>query len=385
MKLLMHQGFYPPYFEYIYNKHPEAVLSPYEKHISIIMDDHACWTSSLCQYMKKHGINTRFVVCNDEISQKKWALENKFQNYSKMEWEKEIALEQIKRFRPDILWTTYQGDFISQASRYTKKVVTWVGAPLIRKNPIGVSTLITESPYTAQIMGGNYKEVIVTKPGFDSTILKKIGSTKKRYNLTMVGSFSFNHLKRADILHYLLKNGIKINLFGISYQTQFSGQLGHYKQFALSLLKKNKWKSLKKAINQYHKETNYQRNMRIIIPLIKPPVFGIDMYKILAQSHMILNVQIDCAKNHAGNIRIFESTGCGTCLLNENTENIAELFDTQKEIVTFDTKESLLEKIRFLQKHPEKTSAIAKAGQQRILKDHTIKRMFDDIKPALKF
>lgn len=78
---------------------------------------------------------------------------------------------------------------------------------------------------------------------------------------------------------------------------------------------------------------------------------------------------------------MFESTGVGTCLITENHSNINELFEPQKEIITYESKEDLLDLIKKMLKQKEKILQVGAAGQERTLKDHTIERMFNDLQP----
>lgn len=80
----------------------------------------------------------------------------------------------------------------------------------------------------------------------------------------------------------------------------------------------------------------------------------------------------EVAGNSAGNIRLFEATGMGTCLVTDYKDNIHELFEPEKEIVTYRSAEECIDKIKWLLNHPDDMEKIAKAGQQRTLRDHTI-------------
>ncbi len=107
-----------------------------------------------------------------------------------------------------------------------------------------------------------------------------------------------------------------------------------------------------------------------------------DMYRVLAASRITLNTHSDFADNYAANQRLFETTGMGSCLLTEHAENIKELFVPGEEILTYNSKEELLEIIKTMLNQRERIEKIALAGQLRTLKDYTIERMFNNIKPA---
>ena len=55
-------------------------------------------------------------------------------------------------------------------------------------------------------------------------------------------------------------------------------------------------------------------------------------------------------------------------------DGLKDLFDVDNEIITFKNKDDLLEKVKYLQRYPEKAIEIGKKSQQRILKMHTYEK-----------
>lgn len=72
-------------------------------------------------------------------------------------------------------------------------------------------------------------------------------------------------------------------------------------------------------------------------------------------------------------MRLFEATGVGTCLLTDAADNLAELFDPDREVVTFRDADECRERIRSLLVHDAEREAIARAGQARCLACHTFR------------
>ena len=107
------------------------------------------------------------------------------------------------------------------------------------------------------------------------------------------------------------------------------------------------------------------------------PVWGLNMHEVLHRSHITLNrhacidVRGQVVKNLANNMRLYEATGVGTCLITEQGDNLKEMFTANQEIVTYTSDEDCLEKIQFYLSHEKKRSAIALAGKQRTLREHT--------------
>ena len=100
--------------------------------------------------------------------------------------------------------------------------------------------------------------------------------------------------------------------------------------------------------------------------------WGLAMYRTLARSRITLNFHIDVAKSagFAGNMRIYEATGCGALLLTDTAPGLERLLVPGREIETWSTLGELEEKVRHYLAHPEEREAIARAGQRACLERH---------------
>lgn len=114
------------------------------------------------------------------------------------------------------------------------------------------------------------------------------------------------------------------------------------------------------------------RPLRALFPSrCHAPVFGLELYRLLGKSRITFNRHTDVVAGDAGNIRLFEATGMGTCLVTERCKNIGDLFVDGSEIVTYTHAEEAVEKIRHLIDHPAESDRVARAGQARTLRDHS--------------
>jgi spore maturation protein CgeB len=99
--------------------------------------------------------------------------------------------------------------------------------------------------------------------------------------------------------------------------------------------------------------------------------WGADMYRVLFSSKLTLNYHIDVAGDHANNMRLFEATGVGTLLLTDWKKDLSGLFESGKEVAAYRTPEECAELIEYYLEHEDERSAIARAGQERTLREHT--------------
>jgi spore maturation protein CgeB len=94
------------------------------------------------------------------------------------------------------------------------------------------------------------------------------------------------------------------------------------------------------------------------------------MFQILSESKITLNHHGDVAP-YANNMRLFEATGTGALLITDWKPNLAEMFEPGREVVTYHTAEECAEQIGCYLEHEKERDEIAKAGQQRTLREHT--------------
>jgi spore maturation protein CgeB len=99
--------------------------------------------------------------------------------------------------------------------------------------------------------------------------------------------------------------------------------------------------------------------------------WGMDMYRVLAQSRIAVNRHGDVASGYAANMRMFEATGVGALLVTESATNLPDFFEPGREVVAYDGVDDLVEKIRHFLEHDKERRRIAAAGQRRTLTEHT--------------
>jgi hypothetical protein len=99
-------------------------------------------------------------------------------------------------------------------------------------------------------------------------------------------------------------------------------------------------------------------------------VWGTEMFSILRRSRLTLNKHIDVSEGYANNMRLFEATGMGACLVTDWKENLADLFEPGKEVVAYRSTEECLDLLHYFRAHDAEAAAIAAAGHARCLADH---------------
>jgi hypothetical protein len=112
--------------------------------------------------------------------------------------------------------------------------------------------------------------------------------------------------------------------------------------------------------------------------------WGLDMYRVLARSRLVVNRHIEAAEGLANNMRLFETTAMGALLLTEHASNLPDLFAPGEEVETYASEDELVAKLRHYAEHPADAARIAAAGQRRTLAEHTYERRIGELAPLLE-
>jgi len=112
--------------------------------------------------------------------------------------------------------------------------------------------------------------------------------------------------------------------------------------------------------------------------------WGLDMYRIQRSARVSLNRHGEIAEDNANNMRLFEATGVGTMLLTDAKRNLADLFEPGVEVATYDDVDDLVAKIAYYLEHEDARRAIAAAGRQRTLREHTYRHRIAELADVLE-
>ncbi len=112
-------------------------------------------------------------------------------------------------------------------------------------------------------------------------------------------------------------------------------------------------------------------------------VFGLPLFSIIKNSKLIFNKHAEICGGRVGNMRLFETTGVGSCLVTDEGSNMSDLFVPDEEVITYESYDELMEKLAYLKENPSSRKAIAKAGQKRTLENHSLKRRCETMTEVL--
>jgi len=337
----------PLYLEDFYRRHPGLEAESYGNQHAALMADAHVWADHFSTNLRRLGVEAYDIVCNAEPLQRAWAGEHGEDKEGPA-----LVARQIAALDPDVVFlhvgfTSYDEyvPLVREAVPGVRLVMGYVGvgfgeeyAGVFRKLDLMIAC--HEGMRDQLLAHGANAHYL--RHAFEHTLLDRLGSGHDfpREDVFFAGSLVLSqgyHLERLEILRRLVELGIE---------------------------------------PAFHcRPVEARRDVPFdLAERLRPPLYGIGMLRALSRSRIGLNTHIDSVERLAANVRLFEVTGVGACLLTDRKDNLSEMFELDTEVVAYADARECAEKIRWLLGHPEERRAIAAAGQRRTLRDHTFER-----------
>lgn len=366
MKILKIQAcHYDDCIRRFYRQHRFVKDLPYEEHLSYLESYSPVHINHFRRYMRRLGHEAEVIIYDLESLQKSWAAENQFR-HSNEHWRVDIILQQIQKFQPEVLYLQdiyglphFLRKRIKTFFPSIKKVLLFRGFPGAMEEVKDVDFVFTGTPLIRQAFDRAGFKTDLLYHSFETNILTELEKHQKggneTYPFTFLGYSGYGghgecHRERYHLLTKLLDE-TDISLWASEALTQGS----HERCDSIQPL------SIKYADR------------------VSTGCFGLEMYDLLQRSEIVFNKHTEAANGIIGNMRLFEATGVGACLLTDTGSNMHDLFEEDKEIVCYHSDDELFEKLDYLRNNPNIRKEIAKAGQARVLKDHTVQQRCEQI------
>lgn len=370
MRILLLDTYYPRFLSTSYERQQGLAARPFAEQRQRLLEQVFGTSDFYSRHLQAMGHEAQDLIVNCKPLQRAWARENQA-HYSEMAlrlpsrllrlpgvgpWLSalpglvEIAVQQIKAIRPDVLYCQdlwfLPPQKLAELRPYARLIVGQIASPLPPKPYLQGFDLVTTSfPHFVPRLRAMGIASEYFRIGFDTRVLERLGPVTPDIDASFVGGISRHHGKALPMLESLART-TPIEFFGYG-----AGSL-----------------SRKSPIVARH----------------RGEVWGLDMYRALARSRVTLNRHINVAENFANNMRLYEATGVGSLLITDRKDNLGELFEIGKEVVAYDSPEEAAELIRHYIAHTEEAQAIAKAGQARTLREHTYKHRMVELAPMLE-
>jgi len=388
-KLLKVSSYYRDFLEYYYRLYPEIVNAAYHEQHLHLMEQYFAWSDNYAQILGNKGIEVMEIVANASPLQQAWQREF---GQSRALTASDILMAQIKWFKPEVIYfqdsVTYNGSFVEQIREKCPSVKLVVGnlcAPFSSMQIEGFMAFdffTVCSPFFSQALKRYGIDSCMIPHAFDGRILTKINENNPYPETPFIflGSIFADegfHSVRRQLLEELVNQKIDFSFYGNLPDKNRIGLLKRQASYlAATSLTKVGLRKVAEAFTPIRKGLVHEhlpRGLKLspkLYQMVKSPLFGLEMFKALSKSRIGFNIHLDCAGNYAANMRMYETTGVGACLVTDWKSNLHEFFDDNSEIVSYKTQEECIEKVKWLIDHPVECAEIARKGQQRTLRDH---------------
>lgn len=356
LKFMQVDTFYPRALQILYNNNPMLSSQSFEEQIYKIFKFGFSAVHTIGPYMKELGYEVQWVIANCYPAQFKWAQENNVK-FDENNWIYQIVSSQIEKFKPDILYTTdcmtFDSHFFRKLSYKPSLIIGWQASDI----PYGTDWSefdIIFSPISTlrkEAINRGAKNSIEFLPGFPEWVFESLKDIRPIYDIVFCGQWTTNqHENRNRLLDILAKECVRKNNNCAFF---LSGQIDKLTPDVLY----------------------FQKGER----------YGIDMFKEIRRGRIGFDARgyirsfigtnniVDAGENETANMRIFETTGCGSFLLTEHFENLSKYFEIGKEIETFSNEHEMIDKVRYYLSHNAEREEIAYRGNMRCLQDHSMK------------
>lgn len=392
---------YPSYLDF-FNRElfsdPAASSYDYEALKRRLDEDSMGWTDQWKEPLAERGIEYENFTTGFPRLQELWADENGLKSTGA----EEVLVEQLKRYQPEVLLilnfdavSKQLLDRVSVELPRLRSKILWCGAPLPASCPIEQYDLVLTCVPELEIeLSKQMRAVRYMAHSFDPRILSRVQRGQKQYPLSFIGQVALRpgfHFERNRVLRKLLNQKTPIHLFVPEQKDAFKESFKYFVKKAV-VKTGNALGPARQLFARVPKLGAYLSGAEVAgmaanlgkFEFLHQPVFGLKMYQTLAESFSSLNVHIDISRRSASNMRVYEASGMGSCLLTDWKADLSSILDPDYECVSFRSPEECASKARYLIEHPEEACAIGERAQKRVLKEHCVEHRAGEFSKILK-
>jgi hypothetical protein len=355
MRFLILDTCYPAFLRTHYARRPELAGADYATQWQALMQTFFGTADSYSHALGALGHEAHEVVANCAPLQRAWAREHGAPLTTPFRLARErIVLAQARDYRPDVVYVQNMRFFstrlLAELRRAGATIVGQIASELTIHRRLRVYDLVlTSFPHFVDRFRAAGIRSEYLRLGFDPRVLDRLereGATRGRHGAVFVGALNRGQHRAGNELLERAARRVPIDFWG-------------YRAGA--------WPKGSPLRTCYHGEA-----------------WGIDMFRVLYESRIAVNRHIGVAEAYANNMRLYEATGVGTLLLTDAKQNLPELFRPGGEVVTYRSEDELVEAVEHYLGAEDERVSIARAGQERTLREHTYARRMEELLRILR-
>ena len=362
MRVLVLDTYYPAFLADHYGARPALAGLAYEEQLAALMDRCFGTSDTYSRHLRELGHEAIDIVANCEPLQQRWAsdhagstrtvrridalLPGRAGALARRTLLRRIALAQIEAFDPDVVYVqdlAFLGnrelDALSRAGRLLAAQIASVLPTKERLRKFDV--LLTSFPHYVELFRSWKLDAEYLKIAFDAKVLDRLRglgiepapNAPRQHAVAFVGGLGTDIWCEGTRVLERAVGAVGVDVWGYGADTL---------------------PTTSSILTRYHGEA-----------------WGLDMYKVLAQSRIVLNRHGEIADGYANNMRLYEASGVGALLVTEARRNLTDLFEPGREVVDYEDENDLIDKLRHYVVHDDERRSVAAAGQERTLHEHT--------------
>ncbi|NUQ36338.1 MAG: glycosyltransferase family 1 protein [Caldilineales bacterium] len=360
-----------PFLQQFYDAQPALAAQPYAEQLQALLVESVGWSDAYALNFRAWGHEAETLIVNAAPLQRQWAKEHGLgdairqlrlleavdrmgqitrplrgtSQVHRKRLQAEIFLQQVKRYRPDILFVQLQtplsGAVLKAARQHCRVVIAQLASRFPAYSDLFdiFDLIITAFPHYERFFNDCGLRSVYLPLAFEPIFLQRVrarygADAQTAFDAVFIGSISTQHRQRLHWLNALADSDL------VDIWLSFDGPVD---PSGLS-------ESLRRCL--------------------RPPVYGLEMYDIYRRARIALNSHPEISGPYAAIMRMYEITGSGALLLTDERQDIADLFIPGQEIVTYSHITDCLDKLKYFIDHEQERAKIAKNGQEKTLSAH---------------
>jgi spore maturation protein CgeB len=334
VRILIVDTCYEAFLRTHYAATPRLAEQPYDEQWRRLMDTFFGTADAYSHFLGALGHAAHEVVVNCAPLQSAWAREHGLGEAS----DERVLLAQVEEFRPDVVYLQNLHVLSDATMDALRSGGALVAGQIASEAPDAerlrrYDLLLTSFPHYVAAFRALGVDAEYFRIGFDPRILDAFGAAATEHDVVFVGALNGVRHRRGNAALARAARELPVEFWGYDLRG---------------------WPPWSIIRRRYHGEA-----------------WGLDMFRVLASSRIVLNRHIGAARQYANNMRLYETTGVGSLLVTDAKENLGELFVVGEEVIAYRDADDLVAQTRRLLADEDERRAIASAGHARTLREHT--------------
>jgi hypothetical protein len=346
MRVLIVDTYYSAFLAAHYRGHPGLGTKAYAEQWRSLMDASFGTSDAYSHELGKLGHDAHEVIVDCRPLQAAWSREHGLEDAGT----EAVLLRQLDDFAPDVVYLQNLHALSDETMLALKGRGALVAGQIASEAPPDerlrmFDLILTSFPHYVERFRGLGVPSEYLRIGFDERVLDRVGETEKAHEVVFAGALNRLRHRRGNATLARAARSLPLEFWGYDLRG---------------------WPPWSTIRRRYQGEA-----------------WGLDMYRLLASSRIVLNRHIAEAGEYANNMRLYEATGVGSLLVTDAKSNLRDLFEPGAEVVTYASADELVEKARHYLANEDELRTVAAAGQARTLREHTYAIRMGELVPIL--